>query len=107
MQTSTKILLAVAVISTLGLGGLAKTVYGKQSQPAVVVTPQNSAANQKPEVSNSKQSQPTVVVTPQNSAASQKPEVSDGDGEENDAKEKPEANEGPNDRDGGVKEDAH
>jgi hypothetical protein len=99
MKTLTKILLGVAVLSTLGLGGIVRSSYA--------------------------QSQPPVVVTPQHSSTTQVPEASDGDGEANDAteaseaKQQPqnhqsekqtdenEANEGPNDQDGGANEDAH
>lgn len=67
MKTSTKFLLFSAFIGTLGLGGLVRTVYAKQSQPAVAIMPQ-----------------------PQNNA--QIVEASDGDGEvADDAQEQQEA----------------
>jgi hypothetical protein len=71
MNISTKILLAVAVLATLGLGGLVRNVSANQSKSAVVVTPQRS-------------------VTTQTNNQTQTKEASDGDGEDNDATEAPE-----------------
>ncbi|OUL27038.1 hypothetical protein BV378_10130 [Nostoc sp. RF31YmG] len=103
MKTSTKVILGVAVLSALGLGGLVRSSYANQSQP--------------------------TIVTSEHSANTHVPEVSDGDGEANDATEPPEvkqqpqnsqtvtpgkkqtneneANEGANDSDGGANEDTH
>lgn len=68
MKTSAKIVLAtVALLSTLGLGGLMKTVNAQQSQSAVAIMPQHRSSN--------------VVA-----------QASDGDGEANDATEAPETN---------------
>jgi hypothetical protein len=88
MNVSTKTLLTVAILGTLGLG-VVKTVYANQSKP------------------------PVAVVSQHHNNQSQVQEMSDGDGEANDATEPPEqvkqhqtqetdqteANEGPNDSD--------
>lgn len=66
MKTSTKFLLTAAVLGTLGLGGIARTVYASQSKPAVAIVPQHRTS---------------IQIA----------EASDGDGEANDATEVPEA----------------
>lgn len=104
MQTSTKIILAVTVVSILGLGGLAKTVYGKQSQPAVVVTPQNSAASQKPEASDGDGEADDATEAVEAKQQPQNPQSVAPSGKQTEEKE---TNERPNDQDGGAKEDAH
>ena len=63
MKTLTRIILAAAFVGTLGLSGLARTVYATQSRPGVMLQPHSS----------------TQIA-----------EASDGDGEENDATEVPE-----------------
>jgi uncharacterized membrane protein YkoI len=45
MKRSTQIILAVAFISTLGLGGLVKTVYARQPQSQVAIMPQHHSSN--------------------------------------------------------------
>jgi len=67
MNVLTKTLLTVAILGTLGLGGIIKTVYANQSKPTVAVTPEHRANSQNP-----------------------RQEASDGDGEANDATEPPE-----------------
>lgn len=68
MKTSAKIVLAtVALLGTLGFGGLMKTVNAQQSQSAVAIMPQHHSS---------------ALVAP----------ASDGDGEANDATEAPETN---------------
>lgn len=68
MKTSAKIVLAtVALLGTLGFGGLVKTVNAQQSQSAVAIMPQHRSS---------------ALVA----------QASDGDGEANDATEAPETN---------------
>ena len=68
MKTSAKIALAtVALLGTLGFGGLVKTVNAQQSQSAVAIMPQYRSS---------------ALVA----------QASDGDGEANDATEAPETN---------------
>lgn len=68
MKTSAKIVLAtVALLGTLGFGGLVKTV-------------------------NAQQSQSTVAIMPQHRSSALVAQASDGDGEANDATEAPETN---------------
>lgn len=65
MKTVTKIILAAAFASSLGLSGLVRTVYAKQPQSQ-------------------------VAIMPQHHNNTQMAEASDGDGEANDATEAPE-----------------
>lgn len=68
MKTSAKIALAtVALLGTLGFGGLVKTVNAQQSQSALAIMPQHRSS---------------ALVA----------QASDGDGEANDATEAPETN---------------
>lgn len=46
MKRSTKIILAAAFVSTLGLGGLLKTVNAQQAQSPVAVMPQHHSSTQ-------------------------------------------------------------
>lgn len=66
MNTSTKWILATAILGTLGLGGLVRTVYATQSKPAI------------------------AIASPHHTSAPIA-EASDGDGEVPDAIEPPEA----------------
>jgi uncharacterized membrane protein YkoI len=67
MKTSSKLILATALLGSLGLGGLIRTVYANQSQP-------------------------TVAIVPHHNTSIQIAEASDGDGEEaDDIEEKQEA----------------
>ncbi|MBW4511833.1 MAG: PepSY domain-containing protein [Scytonematopsis contorta HA4267-MV1] len=67
MKTSIKLILAAALLGSLGFGGLARTVYANQSKPSVAIVPQHNAS---------------IKIA----------EVSDGDGEEaDDAEEKQES----------------
>lgn len=52
MKTSIKIIVATAVLGTLGLGSLARSVYASQSKPAVAIMPQNQSNTQIAEVSD-------------------------------------------------------
>lgn len=91
MKTSTKLFLTVAFIS-IGLGGLARTVYASQSNLAVAVMPQNQSKIQIAEASDgdgevpdateaslAKQAQAQSSVINKTQVAQQ--EASDGDGE--------------------------
>jgi uncharacterized membrane protein YkoI len=52
MKTSTKIILAVAFVGTLGLAGLSRVVTAKQPQSFVAIARQHHSANQIAEVSD-------------------------------------------------------
>lgn len=52
MKTSTKFLLTAAFVGTLGLGGLARSVYASQSKPAVAIMPQSQNNTQIAEASD-------------------------------------------------------
>lgn len=86
MKTSTKLILALAAISTLGLGGLAKLVNAAQTQSPVAVMP----TTQVTEKSDGDGEANPAIEAPENASVSQlqasnpKAEKSDGDGETND-----------------------
>lgn len=52
MNTSNKWILAVAILGTLGLGGLGRTVYATQSKSAVAIVPQHYTSAQIAEASD-------------------------------------------------------
>lgn len=105
MKTSAKIVLTtVALLGTLGFGGLIETVNAQQSQSAVAIMPQYRSSNvvsqasdgdgeandatEAPETNNLSQS----IDQNNSSRESQQTEASDGDGETNDSvKEQQEA----------------
>lgn len=104
MKTVTKIILAAAFASSLGLSGLVRTVYAKQPQSQVAIMPQHHNSTQMAEASdgdgeandateapeNTKNSQSLAIN--QNRTENQQSEASDGDGETNDdAEEQQEA----------------
>lgn len=104
MKTVTKIILAAAFASSLGLSGLVRTVYAKQPQSQVAIMPQHHNNTQMAEASdgdgeandateapeNTKDSQSLAMN--QNRTENQQSEASDGDGETNDdAEEQQEA----------------
>ncbi len=83
MKTSTKFLLTAAFIGTLGLGGLARTVYASQPKPAIAVMPQNQSKTQAAEASDGDGEAPDATeaqaMTNKTQVAQQN--ASDGDGE--------------------------
>lgn len=97
MKTSTKIVLAsVALLSTLGFGGLIKTVNAQQLQSAVATMPQHRSSNVVAQASDSDGEANDATEAPEtnklsqsvdqndSNRESQQPEASDGDGETND-----------------------
>jgi uncharacterized membrane protein YkoI len=52
MKTSTKFILATALLGSLGLGGLVRTVYAKQSKPAIAIIPHHNTSIQIAEASD-------------------------------------------------------
>ena len=52
MKTSTKIALATALVGTLGLGGLVRTVYASPAQSQVAVMPDRTSSKSAPEASD-------------------------------------------------------
>lgn len=93
MKTSIKFLLTAAVLGTLGLGGIARTVYASQSKPAVAIVPQHRTSIQIAEASDGDGEVPDATeapeATPQQQPMMNKTQVaqreaSDGDGEVDD-----------------------
>lgn len=100
MKTSAKIVLAtVALLGTLGFGGLIKTVNAQQSQSAVAIMPQHRSSNVVAQASDGDGEANDATEAPENnklsqsvdqnnsSRESQQTEASDGDGETNDSVE--------------------
>lgn len=97
MKTSAKIALAtVALLGTLGFGGLIKTVNAQQSQSALAIMPQHRSSNVVAQASDGDGEANDATEAPENnklsqsmdqndsSRESQQTEASDGDGETND-----------------------
>ncbi len=96
MKTSTKFLLATAMLGILGLGGLARSVYATQPKPTVAIIPQHRASTQIAEASDGDGELADAIESPEarppHRPGTQIAEASDGDVEEaDDAEEKQEA----------------
>lgn len=98
MNASTKTLLTLTILSTLGLGGIVENAYASQSKHTVPVTHQyrTNSQTQIPEFSNRNGKTERTTEHVKSSKQSQTQETDEN-----------EANEGPNDSDGGVNEDSH
>ncbi|MGQ4650475.1 PepSY domain-containing protein [Lyngbya aestuarii] len=90
MNTSTKWILATAILGTLGLGGFARTVQATQSKPAVAIASQHHHSSQIAEASDGDGEVPDAIETPElgqpqqpmaNKTQLAQAEASDGDGE--------------------------
>jgi hypothetical protein len=98
MNASTKTLLTLTILSTLGLGVIVETAYASQSKQTTITHQGRTSNPETPKVSNSNSNIKTKPTT-QRLQPSKQHQTQETD--------KNEANEGPNDSDGGAKEDSH